>query len=430
MSDIHITHELLQTVARGQLPTRFLLETAWRHLLKLCPTCNQEYRAWTQNRSVTADYHLSLQILPAVAARYAKDMKRARRTAKHEARALMDLPQKARLSKIRRSRRRFRGILLAQLLLEESKQRMTTDLEAAGNLAETAEAVLLQTPLHPDLPALRAIAAVYRANVSRLRGFPEKAGATFALARTIIRVEGVTDLLVYAEADSCEAVLALELRRFQEAEELLNRSVAFYLVAGAREKAAHPLTTLSRLRHSQGNPMEAIEMGRAALELMNPQNDPRLFLFANLNLALFLFEAGLHSQAAEALAGARAPSRRFPDPYTQLRILWLEGRLAEAAGNWEEAESTLLGVRKDLVLMNQGYDAAKVSLDLGLLYMRQHRTNELMQVADDLRRLFTAEEVQREAQAAFLVFQEAAKKARVSQDVIRNLETILIQPQA
>lgn len=425
MSDIHITRELLRAVTRGELPPRVLVESVWKHLLRLCPTCDQEYRAWQDEEKSPPDYASTLKVIPLVLTRHRKDEKQARRKADREAKTLMGLPLKARLAKIRRSYRRFRGPLLAQQLLEESKRQMTMDPTLAEELAETAEAVLVQTPAHPDLPGLKTLSVVYRANVARLRGQPDVARAQFARARAIIRLEGVTDLLICGEADSCEAVLALELRRFSEAEELLKRSVALYLLAGAREKAAHPLVTMGHLYNDSGNPDQAVEMTHAALEVMDAEAEPRLHVYAHLNIALFLHEAGRHSEAAEALAEAKERSQRFPDAYTQIRIQWLEGRLAATSGDLAEAERIFLAVREDLVLRNQRYDAAMVSMDLALLYLRQDRTGELMRIAEEMHTLFSVEEVHREAMASLLVFQEAARKEELTVEVIQRFATVL-----
>ncbi|HEX2224141.1 MAG TPA: hypothetical protein VHN15_08035 [Thermoanaerobaculia bacterium] len=302
---------------------------------------------------------------------------------------------------------------------------MTTDPDLADELAATAEAVLIQTPAHPDLPGLRTLSAVYRANVSRLRGKPDEARARFAQARTIIRIEGVTDLLICGETDSCEAVLALELRHFTQAEELLKRAVALYLLAGARERAAHQLVTMGHLYNDSGNPFQAIEVTRAAIEVIHPEAEPRLHVFAHLNIALFLHEAGRHSEAVEALAEAKELSQQFPDAYTQIRIQWLEGRLAVAAGNWGQAEAAFLAVCEDFLLRDLRYDAALVSMDLALLYLRQHRTSEILRIAEEMHVLFSAEEVHREALAALIVFHEAARNEQVTVEVIQRLSAVL-----
>lgn len=425
MSDIHITREILRAVSRGDLPLQVLREIGWQHLLKLCPTCEAEYRAWQAERNSGRDPRAVLPLLPRIFERHREEERRARRKADREAEDLMKLPFKARLAKVERSNRRFRGTLLAQRLLEESKKRMTTEPASAEELAETAVAVLMKSPASPDLPGLMALAAVYRANVSRLLGRPDEARQRFEKARAIIRSQNVTDLLIFGEMDACEAILELELRDFPQAQDLLKRSISIYMLAGAREKAAYPLFILGRLHNAAGDPLTAVEVTRGALKIMDPLQEPRLFVFAHLNIALFLHEAGRHTEAVEALADARERARSFPDAYTQVRITWLEGKLAAALGDLDRAEKTFLEVREGLIARGQRYDAAMVSLDLSLLYLRQNRTADLRIIAEEMHALFTAEEVHREAFAALLVFQEAARKEQLTAEAVQRFLAVL-----
>ena len=130
-------------------------------------------------------------------------------------------------------------------------------------------------------------------------------------------------------------------------------------------------------------------------------------------------------EAVEALTEAREQAGSFPDAYTQVRITWLEGKLAAALGDLDRAEKTFLEVREDLIARSQRYDAAMVSLDLALLYLRQNRTADLLTIAEEMHALFAAEEVPREALAALLVFQEAARKEQLTAEAVQKFLTVL-----
>lgn len=261
MSDIHITRLVLRAVHRGDLPLSVLLETGWRHLLELCPACNEEYRTWREERRAARAPQL---LAPKTLERLRRDEKRARRQAEQEAADLLASPFPQRIERLQRSHRRFRDCPLAARLLEESLERMETDLDAAEEVVDTARAVLMQARASPDLPGLSALAAIYRANIARLRGRPDEARERFAKARMILRTQGVTDLLMFGEADAFEALLALDLGDFVEARELLRRSVALFLLGGERERASAPLRTLGRLYQLCGQPERAAEATRAA----------------------------------------------------------------------------------------------------------------------------------------------------------------------
>jgi hypothetical protein len=61
-----------------------------------------------------------------------------------------------------------------------------------------------------------------------------------------------------------------------------------------------------------------------------------------------------------------------------------------------------------------GYDAALVSLDLAVLYLRQGRRAEVRRIAEEMTPLFQAQDVHREALAALILFQEAACQDRLT----------------
>ena len=176
--------------------------------------------------------------------------------------------------------------------------------------------------------------------------YPE-AQQRFALARSIIKAQGVVDTLIYAELDSAEAVLHIDQRRFSKAEDLLSRSIAFYAAAGAKEQATHPLLTLGLLYYAQGNYSAAIEATKDALSSANPDRDRRLYVSARYNLALFLCEAGHYREANDAILAERALFNEFLDSYTQLRLRWLKGKIAVGFGQWKSAERFLRKTRKD-----------------------------------------------------------------------------------
>lgn len=425
MSELHITRELLRAVTRGDVSSRQLIELGWRHLSSLCFTCSEEFKAWRRELEGSAASGSTFEVIPVLLKRHAPEEEKRQREAERDFRELMGVSQAARLTKIDRSLSRFRGTLLARRLLDASKERMTTESDLADELAETAGVVLLRTPENPLVADLKALAAVYRANVARLRGRPEEARARFTQARSIIRNERATDPLTTAEADSCEGVLALDLRQFEEAEGLLNRSVFLYLLAGAKGKAALPMVTLGHLCYEQGQLTRSVETLRDALTMIDPRVDRRLLMSARFNLAVCLCEAGHYSEATETLAENRDLFQEFPEPFLQLRIAWLEARIAAGSGHPEVAEKGFLAVREEMAQRGQGYDAAMVSLDLALIYLEQGRTGELLRIAEEMHALFRAEEVHREALAALLVFEEAARKEQLSSEAIQSLNALL-----
>lgn len=426
MSDMHITPELLEAVRRGDLQPHVVMAVGWDHLLHLCPICLAGVLAWeTATRNQPVGSGAVLRVLPAVLQRHAVDQKEKERQAERDLRELLALSQKQRLSKIHGSSRRFRGLLLAHNLLNEAKERMPEQPQEMHDLAEAAEQVLLRTPDAPGYFDALARATAYRANALRAGGKVREADDRMTTARSLIRHQDVTAMLVYAEVDGIEGVLRKDQRRFKEAEDLLSRSAALFGLAGERREAARPLIVLGLLYFDRQETAKAIETTEAALASLHPEREPRLYLCGRFNLALFLVESGRYEAAAELLIADEPLYQDFADRWTALRKMWLAGKIAFAAGRLAEAAEAFLQVRSGFIDQGIGYDVAMVSLDLSLVYLRQNRAAEVKALAEEMHGVFAAEDVHREAMAALVLFQEAARREVLTAELIEEMAVFL-----
>jgi tetratricopeptide (TPR) repeat protein len=389
--------------------------------MRLCPTCNEEVTAFQQERAAPGNYEAVFRVLPVVLEKHSADLEAKTGAARRDFLDLLRLAPSERLHRIHRASTRFRGVLLARMLLDEAKGHMPAEPGVVNELAETAEAILLRTPDTPGLYDLFARAVAYRANAERAKGDLLAAGDTLRNARGLIRNKGVTDPEVYAEVDWIEGALRKDQRQFKEAEELLVRAVNLYGLTGTKEEAAKPLITLGLLYYDRGDYRQANEVTRAAVGMMNPKVDPRSYLCARHNLALFLAELGDYGTAAEILQEDATLYRKFPDLWTNLRQTWLKGKIAWGLGDLAEAERLLGEARNGFILQNIGYDAAMVSLDLALIYVQQRRTTELRQLADEMHKIFAAGDVHREAIAALLLFEDAVREERLTAENVEDL---------
>jgi tetratricopeptide (TPR) repeat protein len=421
VAELHLTVEILRAFAQGTVSPRRLVEIGLEHLTS-CPLCREGLRAWHEER--TASEPIQLLLLPAVLDRYSRALKKKQVEADRDARELLRLPQPERLRKIDRSVHRFRGCALAASFLRQSRELMPTDPGEAYDLAEIAQAALRRTPTGPGVGELSALAAAYLGNSLRARGELRESSVRFDLARYLIQQERVVDPLVLAEVDLCEGVLALDQRQLQDAERLLTRSIFLFTIVGDSSRGAHPRLTLGHLCYVRGDLAKAIEHTREAAEAV-PVREERLYLYAHHNLALYLCEAGRYTAAAEALRDLQDLYARFPDPFTQLRHLWLEAKILAGLGQQEGAERVFAQVRDGFLAERLGYDVALVSMDLALLYARQDRREELRRLAEEMHPIFAAEDIHREAMAALLLFQESARRDALTLDTIEDLAAYL-----
>lgn len=143
------------------------------------------------------------------------------------------------------------------------------------------------------------------------------------------------------------------------------------------------------------------------------------------NLALFLVESGEPGQAAEVLDADADLYKRYPEPWLQLRLTGLRGKIAQARGDFAAAEAAFVRMREGFLQEGLGYDAAIVSMDLALLYLRQGRTAELKTLAREMLPIFRSQDVHREAVAALVLFQEAVREEQITAAFVRELATYL-----
>ena len=212
MSESHITREVLRAVARGNLSSRALIEFAVKHLVALCPSCREEITAWEREgkRSSGTAGAAAEGLQPSSPQ---QGNKRGEKTAaRRDFRQLLELPHPERLARIHRAHNRFRGTMLAAMLLAESKREMTANPDRSRELAEAADAVLRRAMAGPDVAALLARASVYLGNADRVRGDYAGARKRFGFARSLIRTEGIADPLVHAEIAWCEDLLHTQER--------------------------------------------------------------------------------------------------------------------------------------------------------------------------------------------------------------------------
>jgi tetratricopeptide (TPR) repeat protein len=341
--------------------------------------------------------------------------------AERDLRDLLGRTAEDRAGMIGRARSRFRQPMLVRLLLEESRKRIPADPAEAYLLAELAWRMANRYPGMPGYADLYVLAVAHMANARRVGGDRRRANELFTLARRALMDLGVTDPAVVARVDDLLGSLRKDQRRLPEAARLLRRAAMQFGLINARPDAARVLINLGAVYHDQKDSARAIETTRSALALLGPEAEPRLHVCGLYNLAVYLTEEGRFEEAGEVLEWNEGLFRRFPEPWTQLRLLWLRGDIAGGMGDLAAAEQAYAECRAGFVAEGVGYDAALVSLDLAAVYLRQGRTADARRLAGEVIPVFQAQDVQREAMAALVLFQEAAEKDLLPGGVLGKL---------
>ncbi len=81
----------------------------------------------------------------------------------------------------------------------------------------------------------------------------------------------------------------------------------------------------------------------------------------------------------------------------------------------------------DFIARGIGFDAALVTLDLSMAYLKAGNTSAVAELAREMLPLFEAQDVHREALAALAVFQQAALQEKATLVLTEKVAGYLIQ---
>jgi hypothetical protein len=161
------------------------------------------------------------------------------------------------------------------------------------------------------------------------------------------------------------------------------------------------------------------------VELIDPEQEPRLLLAAQHNLVDCLAASGHFLEAQRAYREARPVYEGFPDARIQNRRKWLKGKIACGLGQTDQAEALFIDARRGFLEEGIPYETALVSLELALLYARQERPGELKQLAAEMMPIFASRQIHREALAALAFFQRAVEAERVGVETVTQVAEYL-----
>ena len=419
----HLTRGELMLFLTRKRPTRDDVDDLLEHLFEECDEC----KAVLENVVLRVDEKpQSLEALPrSVEAVW----RRFRLIATAEVDELLPHSPQERHLKINRARTRFRNPILVDRLLDASKQRITSDPHDAYDLAECARDVAMRLS-HVEVGGRFALtclarANAYRANALRVLGHLKQAERILEGALALFDAEGTGHPLVQAEFMELSASLARAQRRLIEAEGFLDMARTLYEDCKEPLLQARVLMMQGTVFSEAGEPEKALAAVTKALASIDRSKDPWLYLYAVHNSADYLVELGRYERAAEVIREHRSLYEEYATDWINIRRLWIEAKIARMRGERSTSETLFLTVREQFTSVGSGYDAALVGLDLALLYVEDGRTQNVIRLAEEMVPVFMAEDIHREAAAAVMLFQEAARKEAVTASMIAELISYL-----
>lgn len=388
-----------------------------RHLLSGCDGCRRlAARGW---RPQPVDAARLDSVLGRVADRMASERARVERERRRAGILLAELdamPYPRRLLMLLNSER-FSNWFVGEILLERAHAAVFSDPSQAVRLAEAGVAlagrISRQRPTDRLAVDLHARAWSILGNACRVSSDLERARDACARAEELID-HGSGDPLEEAGVLARHGLLDHAERRFDDAVGRFDAALRRCRMAGDLHLEGRVLTHKARSLGETGKLSAMIDLTQRALTLIDPEREPRLVLVAQHNLTWALKEAGRMDEALSLLQEILPLHARSGKTLDLLRLRWLEGKLAQAQGQLERAETAFREVYDGFVRSAVVFDAALVALDLAAVLYEQGRLPEMKQLAADVLPVFRSLGIHREALAALALFQKAVEQERIS----------------
>lgn len=398
------------------------------HLLTVCPGC-REAGGWL------LELHQA-NALPPTFGPIDAALARSRAEAPRLWAELAPLDLQGRLARLYTDPR-FVSWGLCELLVRESRQAAPEEASEAVHLADLAVHVADMIPGGEPFEEkwvyqLRSLAWAGLGNARKVQGDLSGAERCFEMADSWWDAgnAGAEDALGY-EPDLLvlKAPLRTAQRRFAEAIKLLDQAVALLLEGQPEHRDPHlagrSLISKAFVLIEMGSSESAIQVLKKANGMIDPERDPRLLLCVRHNLVDNLSKMGRHTEAANLLPELRELAAAHGSTLDHLRLSWVEGRVAAGLGDHDRARRLLTEVRQKFLADGNPYEAALATLDLVIPDLQEGKPAVVRELVDEMVTVFHDHDVPREALAALLLFQEAARRETATADLAREVAASL-----
>jgi tetratricopeptide (TPR) repeat protein len=410
-----LDHPSIETMAKllaGDLSHEELLTEVIPHLLERCPECRGRHEEILRLQKEMGHWDERVAVLEG-------------QQASELFARIKDLPFDEQLGLVTDDET-FQIWGVCQLLLKESLEAAFEDAGRAINFAELGVKVAqtLGDAYDPHwVFDLRARAYAYLGNAQRVLGELRSAETAFREAEALLARSMTGNDLVRAEVIYLKSSFRRAQRRLGEAMEMVERALALYREQDDSQGVGNALLKRAKILEELGDAEGAIASLREAIGIAEPLS--RLDLYARHNLLHTLTLAGRHAEADQLLSEVRETFAQGGRPLDLLRLRWIEAKIAFGLGRLQDAEESFRQVQGEFLGRGMGYDAALVSLDLAILYAREHRTEDLKRLAAEILQVFESRDVHREAVATLILFQSACEEERLSAELASQLATLL-----
>lgn len=416
MDERHIPEEMLGRFLRAE-GSREETRRVVRHLLRGCPQCLEMSRQATSGVGVfasrgAAGWEEAYEEVFARALAFAGEEERRLALEKVRGWALWaelePLNPPARFARVE-AEARFHTFGLYERLLEASRWYNRADpaeavdvVRLAVLVAERLDTARLGEERWADV---RAGAMAALGNALRIAEDFEEARQAFDQAWHLLR-QGTGQPLERASLISLEASYRKDVGELELAESSLEEALEIYRKAGDSHLQGRVLLQMGEIV-GHAAPERGIAHLRRALALLDFSREPRLELSAQHALAQYLSDSGQPEEALAVLERARPLYEQFREELVQLRLHWLEGKIAARLGELAEAESIFAQLWDELHARGLHQEVVLVTIDLAQVLTAKGETARAAELAGQCFTIMQRWGLHRDALAAWLVFQDA-----------------------
>lgn len=410
MDQEHVTVELLaQWLSETPLGER---EPTLRHLVAGCAACKTAMETLDRLRAEAdhPDPMVAVVEVPEASELYDR---------------LLALPEAQRVRAVAQGE--LTGWVLCRRLIQESHRAAFRDGSEAVHLAYLAVrlAAGLSAAYDPAWVAdLLARAWAHLGNARRVVGELSAADEAFLRAFEALAI-GTGSPEIEGEVLGLRSSLRRAQRLLQPALADADRALTLFQEAGNLPSFHRLRLKRAKILEEDGRLERACAELQAAAAEIDPASDRQLAAWAQANLVGCLTQLGRHEEAAALLPRVYQLYEDVATPTDLLRMKWTEASIHLGLGRVGPAEERYREVVHEFMERRMGYDAALVSLDLAVLYVREERWDEAQTVAAEILPAFATRDVQREAMAALIAFQEAVSKRALTVRLLEHLAVMM-----
>jgi tetratricopeptide (TPR) repeat protein len=285
-------------------------------------------------------------------------------------------------------------------------------------VAELIDASRIESRHRADL---RASAWAALANTQRIAEDFDEARRSFNEAWRILEEEGTNDPLDRASLINLEASYLKDIGEFEMAESTLEEALGIYQRAGDHHLQGRVMLKMGEII-GHIDPQKGIAHIQSASSLMDTTREPRLELGAQHALAGFLSDLGYPEDALAVLDRARPLYERLGDEFTQLRLHWLEGKIAHRLGKLDEAEHIFGQLWEELRVRDLNQEVVLVSIEMAQVLTRKGETARAAEMAAQCFSIMKSWRLHNDALAAWIVFQHALDHGAAEGKVFEKIE--------